>query len=141
MRKHRGSFRAVQKGASETNHTNLFRPLALCLESEIAIQTREIMENILEDVILTEKECALLLHLHVKTLQRARKRGEPIVPYAKAGRQIRYSKMSVIKFMQKTVEIETGAKQPDSPVEAIAMSPSLSETRRRGRPRKKHVPN
>lgn len=102
---------------------------------------REIMENILEDVILTEKECALLLHLHVKTLQRARKRGEPIVPYAKAGRQIRYSKMSVLKFMQKTGEVETGAKQPGSPVEAIAMSPSLSETRRRGRPRKKHVPN
>lgn len=96
------------------------------------------MENVLEDEILTETECAALLRLHVKTLQRARKRGEPIVPYSKAGRQIRYSKKSVLKAIQVGERSENVVAQP---VEIIKSPYPLAGTQRRGRPRKKYTSN
>lgn len=94
------------------------------------------MENVLEDEILTETECAALLRLHAKTLQRARKRGEPIVPYSKAGRQIRYSKKSVLKAIQAGERYENVVEKP---VEIIKSSYPLVGTQRRGRPRKKYT--
>ena len=98
------------------------------------------MENILDDEILTERECAALLRLHVKTLQRARKRGEPIVPFSMAGRQIRYSKQSVLKTIQQGREFEsvdTQSRKPQSR-EPMTLPRALSGTRRPGRPRKRH---
>ena len=50
-----------------------------------AIEYKLRSEASMDDEILSERECALLVRVDVKTLSRARKRGEPIFPYVQVG--------------------------------------------------------
>ena len=80
----------------------------------------------MDDEILSEKECAILVRVDVKTLSRARKRGEPIFPYVQVGDMAKYSRRVVL------------SKFADLPSSPAIKDPSLGNPTRRniGRPRR-----
>lgn len=80
----------------------------------------------LED-IMTERECAELARVDVKTIRRARLRGEPIFPYLMVGDLPRYSRSAVLAQF---------AQWPNK--SALAATPTAPEQSKRkvGRPRK-----
>lgn len=74
--------------------------------------------------IISEKECAELLGVDVKTLSRPRRRGKPIFPFVLVGDMPRYSRSVVLAQFTKKPE-------PDA-----AATTTVSITRQVGRPRK-----
>lgn len=78
--------------------------------------------------ILSEVELAVLLEVDVRTIRRARQRGEPIFPYVMVGDMPRYSR---------TVVLAQFAKWPVDPMTTIAAGGVEVVTRPKvGRPRK-----
>lgn len=85
--------------------------------------------------IITELECAELVGVHVKTLQRARRRGDPIFPFVEVGRQIRYSKAVVLSCFEKG-NFPVAAEGNASAV--MAVRSTIAVPKRRGRPRNRN---
>lgn len=79
--------------------------------------------------ILSEVELAVLLEVDVRTIRRARKRGEPIFPYVMIGDMPRYSRAVVLEQFTKFPEMNLAAVTPVGGAAVVARS-------KVGRPRK-----
>jgi len=81
----------------------------------------------MEDEILSERECAILVRVDVKTLSRARKRGKPIFPYVQVGDMAKYSRRVVLSMF---------ANLPSAHLTSASSSIGESASRKVGRPRR-----
>lgn len=78
------------------------------------------------DEIMSEQEVAVWLRIDIKTIARARRKGEPVFPFVAIGTSIRYSRAAVLAEFAKW-PTEAGGTGPDD---------ETAPARRAGRPRK-----